>query len=133
MSDTVRVFILAAAVIAVVWVWVLLWVRYRRDTRRSAEWGSTRPTDDSTKTHTLDVPDGVFVRDTDDGKRFALIAKGVCPHCRSETKFFAGPRGGMSQNISCEACGWWFNVTAFPNGEGIAQDIGFKDKEPRPA
>jgi len=83
--------------------------------------------------HTLDAPDGVYVRDTEDGQRFAEIAKGKCPHCKKKTKFFAGPRGGMSQNISCETCGWWFNVTAFPNGEGIAQDIGFKDKEPRPA
>lgn len=80
-------------------------------------------------------PDNQPVRHTEDGKRFAEIIASNCPHCKKQkVNFFAGPQGGMSQNIQCENCGWWFNVTVFgwsDDGivEGIAQDIGFKSKD----
>lgn len=71
-----------------------------------------------------EVSVGVNVEDTEDGKRWAIIAAGACPHCKRKTRFYEGPSGGLSTNIQCEKCGWWFNVTPVI---GIAQDIGEKD------
>lgn len=71
--------------------------------------------------------EGVPVKQTDAGKRWTLIAQDICPHCKKHgAQFYAGPRGGMSQNIQCENCGWWFNVTP---AICIAEDIGFKSRE----
>jgi hypothetical protein len=71
-------------------------------------------------------PEGTPVSETPDGKLWLVIARGHCPHCNQDTQFIEGPSGGMSTNIQCETCGWWYNVTP---AIGIAQDIGFKDRE----
>ena len=42
---------------------------------------------------------------------YCRISKGRCPACTEPTRFLAGPRGGMSQNIKCEKCGQRFNIT----------------------
>lgn len=73
----------------------------------------------------LHPKESTLVKDTPDGKMWAMIANGACPHCKKPTGFYEGPHGGMSINIQCEKCGWWFNVTP---AIGIAQDIGFKDE-----
>jgi hypothetical protein len=39
----------------------------------------------------------------------AMIERGNCPDC-TKFGFDPGPRGGMSQNIFCRACGAGFNV-----------------------
>lgn len=80
----------------------------------------------------LPKKEGVPITQTADGIRWLEIAAGTCPHCKDPTaRFRAGPEGGMSQNIQCVTCDWWFNVTVFPDGSGIAADIGFKDDRGR--
>jgi hydrogenase maturation factor HypF (carbamoyltransferase family) len=37
------------------------------------------------------------------------LNRGVCPDCKCNS-FEDGPRGGVSQNIRCTACGSRFNV-----------------------
>lgn len=51
------------------------------------------------------------VKDTDEGKLWAIIAGGVCPDCGKAEGFYEGPSGGMSTNIKCAACEAGFNVT----------------------
>lgn len=62
------------------------------------------------------------VRLTDEGKLYALIAANKCPDCGS-AGFWAGPSGGLSQNIFCrnKDCRSGFNVTPMV---GIADRIG---------
>lgn len=44
-----------------------------------------------------------------------------CPNCGG-TKFQMGPRGGLAQNIRC-VCGYELNVTRFPDGRFLVEDI----------
>jgi hypothetical protein len=62
------------------------------------------------------------VQDTPDGKLYAQIVK-ACPSCKSKSGFYAGPRGGMSQNIFCKnaTCRASFNVTRVV---GVAEELG---------
>jgi len=53
---------------------------------------------------------------------FKTIADGRCPACRRRTRFITGPVGGMSVNIMCDVCHYWFNVSPI----GIAEAIGYK-------
>lgn len=53
---------------------------------------------------------------------YETISEGRCPACRRRTRFLAGPSGGMSENIKCDACGYWFNVSPI----GLAEAIGYK-------
>lgn len=69
---------------------------------------------------------GTLVSETEDGKRWTQIAQSICPHCQQNTQFLEGPQGGLSVNIKCKLCGYWFNVTPTI---GIAQDIGFRDRQ----
>lgn len=67
---------------------------------------------------------------TEGGKLFAKIADGRCPDCNGKG-FYAGPSGGMSQNIYCQNrdCRSAFNVTQFTATEGTVERIGKKDIE----
>lgn len=73
----------------------------------------------------IDLGNGMTVpiSETTSGKSWAQIAKGICPECKKKTKFFEGPQGGMSINIQCESCGFWWNVTDIL---GMAEPIGYK-------
>jgi len=77
-------------------------------------------------TPTISMPEGTPVSKTPDGRLWLEIQSGTCPHCHDPDAVFSeGPSGGMSTNIRCTACGWWFNVTP---AIGIAQSLGFKDR-----
>jgi hypothetical protein len=74
--------------------------------------------------------------DTDEGKLFkTVILKNTCPDCGNHQGFYAGPCGGMSQNIFCQnrECRSGFNVTAFDSHNGTAQRIGKGDIARYPA
>lgn len=47
----------------------------------------------------------------------AALTKGRCPDCNGDM-FYAGPQGGLAQNIQCanKSCGSKFNVAPFDNG-----------------
>lgn len=53
-----------------------------------------------------------YVNDTPEGRLYARILH-ECPACKSQIGFYAGPRGGISQNIFCknEECRMSYNVT----------------------
>lgn len=72
---------------------------------------------------TLDLRTGrqTLVRETDQGKLWAVIATNHCPDCNHEG-FWEGPHGGMSINITCanDDCKARFNVTPVI---GIAERI----------
>lgn len=80
--------------------------------------------------HDLSTGKVTPVRLTEEGKLFAKIATDHCPDCGGKG-FYAGPSGGMSQNIYCQnrECRSAFNVTAFTETEGIVERIGKKDPE----
>jgi hypothetical protein len=64
---------------------------------------------------------------------YDLYELGVCPFC-SRVHFMSGPRGGMSTNIECSACGARFNVLPVELGRdtGWGQVIGEPTREPPP-
>lgn len=65
-------------------------------------------------THNLWDGSMVPTKETDVGKLWAMICREECPVCGSiERGFYAGPEGGMSQNIECANpnCKARFNVT----------------------
>jgi hypothetical protein len=70
------------------------------------------------------------VMQTEGGKLFAKIITDRCPDCNGKG-FYAGPRGGISQNIYCQnrECRSAFNVTVFTETEGTVERIGKKDPE----
>lgn len=79
---------------------------------------------------------GTPVSETEGGKLYALIAKDECPDCHHHG-FYAGPEGGMSQNIFCmnRDCRSGFNITPLSHGEGLCErihqgDINRYPKEP---
>ena len=39
-----------------------------------------------------------------------LVEQLICPDCRAEQRFLAGPCGGVAQNIKCGKCGLELNV-----------------------
>lgn len=45
--------------------------------------------------------------------KLECVRKGKCPDCKVKGKILAGPRGGMSMNVKCGACGSEFNITPF--------------------
>ena len=49
--------------------------------------------------------------DTEAELIFALD-RGACPDCQSRD-IIPGPRGGLSQNVTCGGCGARFNVAKF--------------------
>lgn len=80
--------------------------------------------------HNLDTGAAVPVMQTEGGKLFAEISQDICPDCGGRG-FYAGPRGGMSQNIYCRnrACRSAFNVTQFNGSEGTVERIGKQTPE----
>lgn len=66
-----------------------------------------------------------LVSETDGGKMFTLVTKNVCPSCGSHSGFFAGPEGGISQNVFCAnvECRAGFNITPMV---GTCDKIGTK-------
>ena len=65
---------------------------------------------------------GTPVSQTEEGKLYAIIATDECPDCH-HLGFYAGPQGGMSQNIYCANgdCRSAFNITPMI---GTAERIG---------
>lgn len=54
---------------------------------------------------------GVYQQNDDDmGYLLGELNDGSCPDCHSTEGFEDGPRGGLSQNITCKSCGSRFNV-----------------------
>jgi hypothetical protein len=70
-------------------------------------------------THDMKTGTVTPTRETDSGKLFQQIAKGICPDCNKKQDFYEGPSGGLSTNIKC-AEGHRFNVTPMV---GIADRI----------
>ena len=54
-----------------------------------------------------------------DNNRDEIISwffKNGCPCCEQEDILLGGPRGGMSQNVMCNACGTRYNLTPISAG-----------------
>lgn len=72
---------------------------------------------------------GTLVMETDEGKLYKIVGiDDTCPDCGGKG-FWAGPSGGMSQNIFCMNvdCRSGFNVTPFASGQGTCERISKGD------
>lgn len=76
------------------------------------------------------------VEDTAQGHLYRSLLRG-CPACKSDQGFFAGPRGGMAQNVVCrnQSCRMEFNVCeslgwADRTGQADAERFDFYHRYP---